>query len=377
MADADAEAFEALDALASEVGGSASQYQVVVFKRRADGNRIARCKRIPLADFDPDKLPLMFGGGEYTLRVLDADGRCVKVFRLDFDPELYPAPSANPAPASSGAPAPGAAAQADPIAARLALLERSIAESQAHHTQFLETIVTAVLRGGPGSTAAPSLKEQIDTMRAVFELARPASTTPAQEIADAMRLGLDMAREAGGGGAAREEGGGDVMGQVIDKIVPAILSALQGGAPRRALPGAKAAPSLEPAAAPVPAGPIGLFGPSAPATPPAAPPEPASLPEAWRAYAFLRRYVQEAKQLATENVAPDLVAELLYQRIPERFTPDLYAFVKLDDQERGRVLVALDPTLEPFVMYLHQIAAGLREQFEDVEDNAAAGPAQT
>lgn len=380
----DQEIADQLEALTASLGGAVAGCSVHVYRRRSDRNRIARCKRIPLEDFDVDQLPLMFGGGEYCLRLVDGDGKAIRVFRVLFDPDLYPdvgaagprAPGAPPVAAAAAQLAP-APAPYDPTAARLAALEQSLEAERTRHAAFLESIVTATLKGGAGGG---SLREQLESFKLIAELVAPRqAVTPASEIAEAMRSAIEITKELRGDGAG-ESGGDGIMGKVAEglmSMIAARAAAPPAPEPPRAFP-RPVSPPPPAAAPPVPAPSIGLM-PSAPAAPPATVPVPAAaapaeLPAEWAPFAFLRQYTGQAIEMARSNIAPELVGQLIYQAVPDAQLDALTRFVQLPDQERAAVLVALDPRLDPYAAYMHLVAAAVREEIE--AEHAADGTGQ-
>ena len=350
------EAWDALDRLSADLGGPSSNYTVIVYKRRADRNRIDRCKRFPLDEFDPDQLPTMFGGGEYTLRVVNEAGQLVKRLRVSFDPEVFPVSPARP-----DAAVPGAApvSSNDPVMVRLLAVEAQLAQEKDRYARFLEGLVQT------SRNAAPAPADPLAMIRAVMEIVHGAeSKTPAKEVGEIMRAALEFAREAQGieGG---DGGDGGIMG-LIKQFAPLLLGALTHtpaapGAPRAAgqLP-APTGPRLAPA--PAPAGPA-----------PAAAPQ---LPGEWARFTFLKPYAGYLIDCARSNTDPVAVGEFAYHRVPEEMLPDLEAFINLEPSQRMALLVQLEPRVQTYAPYVEKVVEAITAEFNaGGDDGANADPA--
>lgn len=365
---------QAIDSLIAEIGGEVSQHQVVVFRRTADGNKIARCKRFPLEGFDVDALPALFGAGDYTLNVIDAHGAKVRVLRVTFDPASVPATPAAVTPGSqTGAPVPPAAVAPDAAREVHALM----LESEREHRRSLESLLTAVI--GRNASPGPTLADQVGAMKMILEMTRPASreATPAKDVTEALKLGLELARDTGGEGPAR---GGGWFDRILEQLGPILAGVISASGARGAAPpvvaGAPAAPAPRPALpGPAPAARVDMFGQVERAAPPPAPPEIATvtLPPEWAPYAFLSQYVQRIRQVA--GMPPDVIAQFIYHAIPEEHMPALASFVGLDDDARSKILLALDSTLAPYMFALHQVARSIRDEIaaDGDGDGAEAG----
>lgn len=370
------DAYDAVDQLLSEIPeAAASSCTVHVYKFRLpvageQGTKLDRCRRMPLDQFDVDKLPELFGGGDFTLRIIDRDHGIDRTARVSFDPALYPVPGKpSLTTAAPAAAAPGGAHLAGVPAGyedRLSRLEAALNEARDRHVRFLETM----LQGGALRSAPPS--DPLTMIKAVMEIVQGAGgRTPAKEIGEAMRMAFDMAREAGGGegGGPSGEGGGDWM-SVLEKFAPKILEVLTTASARPAAAVARVAPAAArpapgPAAPPAPApGPRSMFG--LPENPPA-PNGGAELPPEWAQFAFLRKYTDLLIEAARKQTDPAFVASVTYNRVPEAHLDALETFVYLTPEARYGLCVQLDPRLAECAAYIETVAEAIRGEFEDDE----------
>ena len=341
----DLHAYEAIEKLRAESGPGA-EMTAHVFKRRADGTRIDRCKRFPLADLDLDALPLTFGGGDFSIRVTDARGAEVETVRVSFDPELYPAPR----PAIPPGPPPPAAAQVhDAAGDAVRELRQELAAAQVRHMQFLETLVVNSLGRGAGT-----LKDRIEELNALRSIVNrePRQELPAAQLAESFRAGMDAARSLADGAGER----GDVLDKLIEKLGPIFVESLIHTPAR---PGAGALPAAD-TDRPAPA----ASGSPAP-----------RLPEEWKPYAFLARYVGTAISTAQAGTAPEAIADTLYDLIPDQHLDALAQFVHLDTGRRRQLFAALDPRLVAHTDFLEAVTVKLREIL-DADDTDDADTAE-
>lgn len=348
---------DALDSFLEEIGANPKSYTVKVFKRRADGNRIGSCRSFPLEDFDPDQLPVMFGGGEFTLRIIDKGppARFVRAIHLFYDPEIFPPkpPAAGP---SARPDAPAAAANGDPVlAARLAALEGQLSASTDRYVRLLEQLVTA---------RAPQAQDPIATLRSMMEIVQLSggARTPGREMADVMKTALDFAREANGGGGGDT---GDPISMAVSALIPKLIEVMSNAAARGPAGAVAPAPSRVVAPAPAPAA--------------GAPPAPrmvpgngyqVKLPPEWEAFAFLRGQTDQLLHAATTNADPAFVGSYAYGKVPDDYLADLQRFVMLPAAERAGLVSALDSRLSSYMPYIEKVVDTIREEFEG--DNADA-----
>lgn len=385
------DAYDAVDRLLSEIPEAASSTCIVhVYKFRdtPGGSKLDRCRRVPLAQFDVDKLPELFGGGEFTLRIIDRENNIDRTARVSFDPALFPLPGRHTSQPASvpGAPAPqgtAAAVVSGGIEDRLARLDNALRESQDRHVRFLEQL----LLGGVGRPAPAG--DQLGQLKALMEIVNQAGrggTTPAKEIGEAMKMALEFAREAAGAGGGGE-GGEGILGQFLDKLGPRLLETiLQAGArtPARAMPPAPAGSSPAPTrpalpARPTPApGAASMYGSAMPIDnpPPNGNQDPA-LPGEWAQFAFLRKYAGQLLDCARDQTDPKMVGQFTYNRVPEKHLDALETFVCLDPAARAALLTTLDPRLAECTAYVEQVAEVIRGEFEDdtAEDEATSADA--
>jgi hypothetical protein len=376
----DLDAYDAVESLLSEIPAASScMVHVYKFRETPQGQKFDRCRRVPLADFDVDKLPLMFGGGEFTLRIIDRENQIDRTARVSFDPALYPVPGSHTPPTASapggtapqGAAAPGVIGSYDD---RLSRLEGALREAQDRHVRFLESLLT---QGGARTASA----DPLPMIKAVMEIVNGAgggSRTPAKEILDSIKAAFELARDAGDGRGPGSEGGGDWLMSVIEKLGPKLLEGIMAAAPRRpALAGAAAPgpPAVSPAPgvrATVPAGPTSMFG--IPENPPAGNGAGGELPAEWAQFLFLRNYTDLLIDAARRHTDPGFVADLTYRKVPEKHLDALETFVYLPPEARAGLCAQLDPRLAPCAGYIEEVAEAIRGEFEDDAAQEEQGP---
>lgn len=336
---------EALEELIAQLGPD-SGARVTVYYRPIDGHgRFAHCRRLPLQDFDLDRIADEFGSGDYSFTVY-ARGQ----ERQSFTTRVLRAPK----PAAT---APAPSTEIATLQATVHTLQTSIEAARDRHIAMLERIAEKAMGGGGG------LKERVEELKAVSDLlglgANKGSST--KETLEAVNLGIELAAKVAGGGGSAEDLG--ILDKILDKVGPVVAAAL---VERMSKPRGPALP-----AAPVP-----------PVTPPeiaASTPPPAitpgatgmPLPGPWARYEFLREHVPELLKWASGSRPPQLLAELCYQETPETYLDDLDQFVHLEPAQRGELLTMLDSRLIPFLGYIEKIAAELLVMF-DTDDQAEA-----
>lgn len=354
----DEESFAELDRLRAEAGPD-SAWQVAVFRKTADGLKYAYCRRLPLSGFDLDKLPQVFGGGVFQLRVINPHGKIQKVISITFDPNVWPlTPVSSSAP--GGAPAAAPAAPAADTSSMLIAMQRQLDEDRRGREHFLETLVTAMLTKGQVST--PTMTDLVDAQLKLRELSTPQGKTDGDLVLQSVRLAL----EAGGHLRSEGEGGGDtdIFTKVIDKVAIPLVDAIKSHRAAAPAPAAISARATGPRPVPGPAG-------------------AGTLPPELEPYAFLRQYSPHLLGWARSGFDPTRVSAVIYNLVPDEFFPVLESFLNRSAPERFSILVQLDPRLQPYQTYLDAVMTALSEEMNldaaepgDGEPGGSPSPAQ-
>lgn len=357
VTDAEIGALEQLASLQEQAEGAG--WSVWVEKRAADGVTWNKCRRLPFDGFDLERLPQLFGGGEFRLAVCNERNRFERRgIRVNFDPAAWP--DVNPAAAPLGAPSP---AQASEITELRARLERQEIDRQ----KFLETLITALLTRSSG----PSLKELVEVQLQLREL-NPPAPPPRSELStlvEAMKVGGALVS-----GRAidpdSDSGSGDVLDRVLDKV-PKLIDMFTSKPP-------------QPIPAPAPRGPVpvrALPAQNPPGDPMPAKPTPAPIPAELQPYVFLRQFSPTLQGWAQSEFSPARVASGIYDLVPDQHLPALDQFVHLPPAQRQTILAQLDPKLVAYAPYLSQVADALAKLIDteasdsDEDESGDADPA--
>lgn len=345
------EAWEEIERLRSEASGGGN-LSILVFKRREDGSRNDRIRAFPADQLDLDTIPVQYGGGDYVLRLLSPTRQYLKQFRVSWSTDVYPRTPARVAASAAAAPP---TAGGDAVAELAAELRRDRQAAAGRSTDMMEKLLLAVI----GNLKPPSMTDTLAQLQAMQALATNKPTAPIELLRDAVKEGIALGRSGTGQGPADDEGGID-MARIIEKGLDALTRLVDARRVAVARPVA-AAPAV--AGAPVA---------TAPAT--TAQVAAARLPAHLQSYAWLAAYVPQAVTFAQQGMAPERLAGVLYDMVPESYLGQLEDFARLDRAQRREILSRLDGRLGPYLDYLDEIAAQLIVIFDqDTDDDDAGG----
>lgn len=349
--------YDDIERLRSETGPGSCR-KIVVHKKRADGSKWERCRQFASGDLDVDQLPVLFGGGDFTLELIDENNKYIRRFPVSFSTDVYPQSPiiASPAsPATDGGVSP-ADAQPGSLASFIQEMRAETKAAQDRHMRFMETVVTAII----GGQKPPSLKDQVDQLVALKSLADSNPKPDSTLISDAIKTGLDLAGRARGESPSDDDddqGGGSTM-RVIERIIDKVLTQ-----PRRPHP----AP-----------GPTAAAG----------GPEGGPLPPELQPYAWLKKFAPYLIGWSRENFSPERAANVILEFVTtDEHMAMLEQFVKMPANIRNPILVQLDGRLGNYQAFIDNLAAELVKKFdtefstddEDVSDDRGSetGPAQS
>lgn len=337
------EASDEIDRLVAQLPPGAG-YTVTVFKRSADGSRIDRCRKFPADQLDMDTLPKIFGGGQFTLGICDQAGKRLLTRHISFDPTLYPPPVAD-APAG----APGAPDQVRDLVDRFT---RTLSDERANSSRMIEALINATIGRPATPAAAPtSMRERLEELNLIINMAKGAGGTPASEMAQAFRDGAAAVRSVASAATGDEEageGGGDVTMRVIEKFINRLMA--------QPIPPATGAPA--------PALPAGNGQPETTT------PDP-DLPADLQQFTFLKKYAATLIGWASTGFDPGRVAGVIYNLVNDAYIPMLQKVIAMSSSERHAILTQLDSRLAPYAAYIDTVAEELAAAYaEDQTDSA-------
>ena len=338
---AELEAYGEIERLRAETGPGSCR-KIIVFKKRADGSRWDRCRQFASGELDLDQLPLLFGGGDFTLELIDENNRYMRRFPISFSPDVYPETPITAAPTPSAT-----VAGVDPMGGTLpSFMQEMRAETKAaqdRHMHFMETVITAIL-GGQKPTSTKDLIENLVALKGLSsDNEKPATSI----ISEAIKTGLDLAGRARGDPPEGDEGSDNM--RMIDRIAGVaerILSnprraARPGGAPAGAAGAAGAAGER------IHPGPIGV------------------LPPEWRQFAGLGKFAPYLIGWARAGFSVDRAARVILEFVTtDEHLAALERFVRMPPNERNPILTQLDGRLGNYQQFINDLAAALVTEFE-------------
>lgn len=343
------EIYEALERAKSETGPGRA-VKIILFKKREDSTQWDRVRAFPAAEFDFDRVPVMFGGGEYIVQLMSATGY-IRGGRLpvSYSTDVYPR---TPAPQVAAA-AVGAAMPVDRTGELMALMQQQARAADERYVGLLQTFLQSMT----ANLKPPSTADRLAELKLLHELVAPATAprelTPVQALADAFRSGMNASiGKKGADDDDDDEEGGASMVRVIEKGLDTFARILEARRPAGAAPAPGApAPGARPRAA--------------------APP----LPDHLAQYAWLRKYVPQAMGYAQQGVSAKRVAGAIYEMVPDEQLGQLEDFARMDTGQRRQILAQLDGRLSPYMSYLDEVVVELIARFDaEPEDGPEDGP---
>lgn len=302
---------EDLGRVLSELGVSSNA--VVKVERIREGKRAEFVDEYPAAAFSLKGLQQDHGGGEYLLHGLDAKRQFV--FRRQV-PVAQPLQSAVPT-----APAVNALD-------KLADVMRQGFEQQ-------QVLLREVLTARPGvpatdpNTARREILQDLALMKEIMGGGQQQSLGP-DKLLEVMKLGMDVAKDAAGGG----EGWESIVGKAIENFGPSIAEAI----------------ASRQVATPTPAinHPAGM--------PPRLPAQPAAAPQQPKRGSGMKDYVGFLVERAKEGSDPMLYADLILDVVPEAMIRPL-----LGDGDPVARLAVIDPRVQQHAQWFRELGAALME----------------
>lgn len=300
---------EDLGRVLSELGGSSNA--VVKVERIRDGKRPEFIDEFPAASFSLKELQQAYGGAEYVLHGLDAK----RQFKFRRTVAI-----ATPAQGTASVPATSALD-------KLADVMRQGFEQQ----QILLREVLTARAGVPATdphTARREILQDLALMKEIMGGGQQQTLGP-DKLLEVMKLGMDVAKDAAGGG----EGWESIVGKAIENFGPSIADAIAS----RQVPAPPAAISH----------PVGM--------PPRLPVQPAAQQQPKRG-GSMKGYVGFLVERAREGSDPMLYADLILDVVPEAMIRPL-----LGDGDPVARLAVIDPRVQQHAQWFRELGAALLE----------------
>lgn len=305
---------EDLGRVLSELGGSSNA--VVKVERIRDGKRAEFVDEFPAASFSLKELQQAYGGGEYMLHGLDAK----RQFKFRRQVAI-------------ATPLQGAAAAVPAVNAldKLADVMRQGFEQQ---QALLREVLTA-RPGVPATDPVAARREILQDLALMKEImgGGQQQTMGPDKLLEVMKLGMDVAKDAAGGG----EGWEAIVSKAIDTMGPSIAEAM-----------ASRQTSVPPAAIGQPAG-----------APPRLPAQPAPASQQPKRGGSMKEYVGFLVERAAEESDPGLYADLILDAVPEAMLKSIK--VMLDSGDPVARLALIDPRVHQHAQWFRELGAVLVE----------------
>lgn len=318
----------------------AAEGKIVILKRNEESTRFETIGTFEIEGWGRtlDTMAKRYGGGEFRVKLMDADGHYIKggSATLVYSKAAFPDPKV-----AAGGAAPGGAGLdfLSFMKESAAQQEKSLDRTVAMMRGMFESIV-ALMNKGDGRSG---LVQSVQDLQALQQMSGSAPMKPS----DVLEL-FAMMKELSGGG---ESGGGSERGfletlalELVKKsggVNPTALMSQLKNAARPPLPPPPAPPVPSVSAPQVP---VNIPAPAA-TTPTPAAPEPPPAPKSLFPFhgPIVDRYIPAYAEMAINRVDPATVAQTIYDRLPDDYC--MLAFDFAESPDASQVIATLG---EPF-----------------------------